>query len=58
LIWIDEALGMPVKSETHSAAGTRRMELSSISLSVDKALFAIPKGYQKVALQVLQQRIK
>lgn len=58
LIWIDEALGMPVKSETHSAAGTRRMELSKVLLSVDKALFAIPKGYQKVDIQVLQQRIK
>jgi len=58
LIWIDGALGMPVKSETHSAAGTRRMELSRVSLSVDKALFAIPKGYQKVEMQVLQQRIK
>jgi outer membrane lipoprotein-sorting protein len=58
LIWIDEALGMPVKSETHSEAGTRRMELSKVSLSVDKALFAIPKDYQKVEMQVLQQRIK
>lgn len=58
LIWIDDGLGMPVKSETHSAAGTRTMELSKISLSVDKALFAIPKDYQKVEMQVLQQRIK
>jgi len=58
LIWIDEALGMPVKSETHSEAGTRRTELSKVSLRVDKALFAIPKDYQKVEMQVLQQRIK
>jgi len=58
LIWIDEALGMPVKSETHSEAGTRTMELSRISLSVDKALFDLPKDYQKVEMQVLQQRIR
>ena len=58
LIWIDEALGMPVKSETHSATGTRRMELSKVSLSVDKTLFVIPKDYQKVEMQVLQRRIK
>ena len=58
LIWIDDALGMPVKSETRSAAGIRMMELSKISLSVDKALFAIPKDYQKVDLKALQQRIR
>lgn len=58
LIWIDEALGMPVKSETHSATGTRRMELSKVSLSVDKTLFVIPKDYQKVEMQVLRHRIK
>lgn len=58
LIWIDDALGMPVKSETRSAAGIRTMELSRISLSVDKALFAIPQDYQKVDMKTLQQRIR
>ena len=36
LIWIDEALKMPVKSETKSPDGTQvSMELSEISLEVD-----------------------
>lgn len=56
LIWIDEGLGMPVKSVTRSAAGTRTMELSQISQAVDRALFEIPKGFQKVEMKVLQQR--
>jgi outer membrane lipoprotein-sorting protein len=58
LIWIDEALGMPVKSVTRSASGTRNMELSQVKLSVDKSLLEIPKGFQKVEMQVLQQRIR
>jgi outer membrane lipoprotein-sorting protein len=49
LIWIDEALKMPIKSETKSADGTRvLMELSDISLAVDNVLFQIPKDYRKV----------
>ena len=49
LIWIDENLKMPVKSETKSPDGTRvSMELSEISLEVDAALFKIPDGYRKV----------
>jgi hypothetical protein len=56
VIWIDEALGMPVKSVTRSAAGTRTMELSQISQSVDRALFEIPRGFQKVEMKVLQYR--
>ena len=58
LIWIDDVLGMPVKSVTRSASGTRNMELSQVTLSVDKSLLEIPKGYQKVEMQVLQQRIR
>ncbi|HEX7295617.1 MAG TPA: hypothetical protein VF251_07680 [Pyrinomonadaceae bacterium] len=58
LIWIDDALGMPVKSETRSAAGIRRMELSEISLNVNKELFAIPGDYQKVEMKVLQERMR
>jgi hypothetical protein len=58
LIWIDDGLGMPVKSVTRSASGTRNMELSQVTLSVDKSLLEIPKGFQKVEMQVLQQRIR
>jgi hypothetical protein len=58
LVWIDDVLGMPVKSVTRSPSGTRSMELSQVKLSVDKSLLEIPKGYQKVEMQVLQQRIR
>lgn len=57
-IWVDEALGMPVKSITRSAAGTRTMELSQITLNVDRTLFEIPKDYQKVDMPQLRQRIR
>jgi len=49
VMWIDEALQMPVRSETKSADGTRvTMELSDIKLEVDRSLFNIPEGYKKV----------
>jgi outer membrane lipoprotein-sorting protein len=49
LIWIDEALGMPIKSETKSADGSRStMELSELALEVDKNLFQVPADYKKV----------
>lgn len=56
LIWIDETLGMPIKSVTRSSVGTQMMELTQINLKVDKNQFEIPKDYQKVEMQVLQQR--
>ena len=50
LIWIDETLGMPIKSETKSSDGSRStMELSELSLEVDKNLFQVPGDYKKVA---------
>jgi len=49
LIWIDEALGIPIRSETTSSDGSRStMELSEISLDVDKNLFQLPADYKKV----------
>jgi outer membrane lipoprotein-sorting protein len=50
LIWIDEALGMPIRSETKSSDGSRStMELSELALEVDKNLFVVPADYKKVA---------
>ena len=58
LIWIDDVLQMPVKSETKSADGTRvLMELSDISLEVDNVLFQIPKDYQKVTFVEFRKRL-
>jgi outer membrane lipoprotein-sorting protein len=53
LIWIDEALGMPVKSESTSAGGPHNgakysMELRDIKLDIDQSLFELPPGYKKV----------
>jgi hypothetical protein len=49
LVWVDESLGVPVKTETTSAGGSRyTMELRDIKLEVDAALFALPPDYKKV----------
>ena len=58
LMWIDEALQMPIKSETKSADGTRvTMEVSEIKLEADKDLFAIPEGYKKLTFNELRKRL-
>jgi hypothetical protein len=58
LIWIDEALGMPIKSETKSADGTRvLMELSDISVHVDASLFEIPSEYKKLTFIEFRKRL-
>ena len=58
LIWIDEALKMPIKSETKSADGTRvSMELSDISIEVDASLFKIPENYTKLAFNEFRKRL-
>ena len=58
LIWIDEALKMPVKSETKSSDGTRVLtELAGISLDVDKSLFEIPKDYKKITFNEFHKRL-
>ena len=57
-IWIDEILGMPVKSETVTTDGNRTtMELSEIALDVDKGAFQIPVGYKKVAAVAIRERL-
>ncbi len=52
LIWIDEALGLPVKSEAMSKSSghssTITMELKDIKLEVDQGLFSWPADYKKV----------
>lgn len=53
LIWIDEALGMPVKSETTTRGGTHSgakysMELRDIKQDVDPSQLELPADYKKV----------
>ena len=62
LIWVDEALGMPVRSETMSSAGAQTsnvtMELKDIKLEVDEQLFALPVDYRKVEAQLIFDLIR
>jgi hypothetical protein len=49
LVWVDESLGVPVKTETASSNGARyTMELRDIKLEVDASLFALPPDYKRV----------
>jgi len=57
LMWIDEALQMPIKSETKSNGTHVTMEISEIKLEVDKSLFTIPEGYKKVTFLELRKRL-
>ncbi len=59
-LWIDEALGLPVKEESTSAQeGLRRtLEYRDIKTEVNAALFDIPKDYRKVTQQELQTRAR
>jgi len=60
-IWIDESLGMPIRSETthRSATLTTKtlMELKDIRLEVDERLFVLPSDYREVAISELLQQM-
>jgi hypothetical protein len=59
MMWIDEALNMPIKSETTSADGTRTtIELSDLARDVDKQLFQVPADYEKIAFRDLWKQLK
>jgi hypothetical protein len=64
LIWIDEALAMPIKSETTSRGGAAAdgakysMELRDIRQDVDSSLFELPADYRKVDDRELQRQIQ
>jgi outer membrane lipoprotein-sorting protein len=59
LLWFDEALHMPVKTEISSLDGTRvTTELSDVVLKVEKSVFEIPKDYQKIEINKLRERLK
>lgn len=59
LLWFDETLHMPVKTEISSPNGTRvTTELSDVVLRVDKSVFEIPKDYQKIEFNKLRERLK
>ena len=58
VMWIDDALQMPVKSETKSSDGTRvTMEVSEIKLDVNSDLFRVPDDYKKLTFTELRKRL-
>jgi outer membrane lipoprotein-sorting protein len=59
IMWIDEKLTMPVKSETTSADGTRTaMELTDIQLVPEKQLFQIPANFEKIAFRDVWKQLR
>jgi hypothetical protein len=62
LMWIDEALKMPVRWEISASAGERQtrtvMELSEISLVVDAGTFALPPDYRRVNSRSLSDSMR
>jgi outer membrane lipoprotein-sorting protein len=57
-MWMDENYGMPIRSETKTDDGSKQvMELTNITLSVDKSLFRMPEGYEKVATFEFRRRL-
>lgn len=60
IIWVDESLGMPIKSESTTrseATGESRytVEYRDIKLETDPALFVLPKDYRKVTQEEIQK---
>lgn len=60
IIWIDEALGMPIKSESTSKSETAgdskyTVEYKDIKLEADPSLFVLPKDYKKVSQEEIQR---
>jgi outer membrane lipoprotein-sorting protein len=58
LIWVDEQLGMPVKSETTTTGGPSAgakvlMELRDIKETIDAGLLELPSDYRKVEAREL-----
>lgn len=58
LIWIDEVLKMPIRSEMTSTGGPRiTMELSNLKLDVEESMFQLPHDYEKIAITELRRRL-
>lgn len=60
LLWVDESLGMPIKSEStkkSEAAGESKytVEYRDIKLEADESLFVLPRDYRKVSREEIQR---
>jgi hypothetical protein len=61
LIWVDEALGMPIRSLTretgHDHFSEVMTELKDMSLDIDQGLFQLPKDYKRVEVRLISARV-
>jgi hypothetical protein len=58
LIWIDEALQMPIRSEMTGSDGVKvTTELTDMALDVDNRVFQVPDDYQKITIAELLHRL-
>lgn len=60
IIWVDESLGMPIRSESTTRSETAgeskyTVEYRDIKLETDASLFALPKDYRKVSQEEIQR---
>jgi hypothetical protein len=58
VIWVDEELGMPIKSETREQARIATMELTDIHREVDAHLFEVPGDYNAVDFATFQIELR
>lgn len=62
IVWVDESLGMPIKSETVSTGERARgskvtMELRDIKEEVDPTRFELPQDYKKVSAREITSQM-
>ena len=58
LIWIDEALQMPIRSEMTGSEGIKvTTELTEVVLDVDNRVFQVPDDYQKITIAEFMSRL-
>jgi hypothetical protein len=59
LIWVDNVLNMPIKTEIRSPDGSVVVtELANVTLQPDKQLFQIPPEFEKIPYSALQKQLK
>ena len=61
LVWVDEALGMPIRSLTretgHDHSSEVMTELKDMSLDIDQGLFQLPRDYKRVGARLIFARV-
>lgn len=63
IIFVDPAVGLPVKQEFYSVVGDKKslgfsVELRDLNLDVDDSVFAIPAGFRKVSIDEFRKAEK